>query len=207
MRTVGAELARLRAPLSVAGVGITAGLALGIATDASGWPVYATVLVLGAAAATALHLRVGLSDIAVWGLVIFALGHVAGGMIPVGEGVLYGQWLVGRTVRYDNVQHAWGFGIAGRVVWEALRSQLSAATRPRLVAAVIVLLGGLALGAVNEVVEYVLTKTLPETNVGGYENTARDLVANLVGATIAAALTARSVGKRLATHPAETPQT
>ena len=188
------EVRRLRAPLIVAATGIGAGLALGIATDADGWPVYATVLLLGAAAATVLHLRIGLTDLAVWGLVIFALGHVAGGMIPVGDGVLYGQWLIGRTVRYDNVQHAWGFGIAGRVVWEALRFQLAGATRPRLVAAVIVLLGGMGLGAANEVVEYVLTKTLPETNVGGYENTARDLIANLVGASVAAALTARSAG-------------
>ena len=186
------ELVRLRAPLSVAAIGIAAGLALGVATAAPGLPVYATVLLLGAAVATALHLRVGLTDLAIWGLVIFALGHVAGGMIPVGDGVLYGQWLVGRTVRYDNVQHAWGFGIAGRVVWEALRPRLSGATRPHLVAAVIVLLGGMGLGAVNEVVEYILTKTLPATNVGGYENTARDLIANFVGAAIAAALTARS---------------
>ena len=186
------ELLRLRAPLSVAAICIAAGLALGVATAAPGLPVYATVLLLGAAVATTLHLRVGLTDLAIWGLVIFALGHVAGGMIPVGDGVLYGQWLVGRTVRYDNVQHAWGFGIAGRVVWEAMRPQLLGATRPRLVAAVIVLLGGMGLGAVNEVVEYILTKTLPETNVGGYENTARDLIANFVGAAIAAALTARS---------------
>jgi putative membrane protein len=113
---------------------------------------------------------------------------VAGGMVPVGDGVLYQRWLVGRVVRYDNVQHAWGFGFAGRAVWESLRPRLGTS---RAAAVAIVVLGGTGLGALNEVAEYALTKLLPETNVGGYENTARDLVANLVGATTAAVLTAR----------------
>lgn len=178
------ELRRRRVPLAVAVVGCAAGLALGAVTGASGWPVYLVVLLLGAAVVAAVDLRVGLSTVTVWGLVVFALGHVAGGMVPVGDGVLYQQWLVGRVVRYDNLQHAWGFGFAGRAVWESLRLPPSPTAT-----AVVVVLGGCGLGALNEVVEYALTLLLAETNVGGYENTARDLVANLVGATAAAALT------------------
>ena len=49
-------------------------------------------------------------------------------------------------------------------------------------------LGGMGLGAFNEIVEFVATLTVPETNVGGYANTGWDLVANGVGATIAAVL-------------------
>jgi hypothetical protein len=41
-------------------------------------------------------------------------------------------------------------------------------------------------GAANEVVEFIATITLPGTNVGGYENTGWDLVANLVGCLLAA---------------------
>jgi hypothetical protein len=44
---------------------------------------------------------------------------------------------------------------------------------------------GVGLGALNEVVEFVMTLTLPETNVGGYENTGWDLVSNLIGALLA----------------------
>ena len=54
-----------------------------------------------------------------------------------------------------------------------------------------VLLGntaGLGFGALNEVVEFFVTLLVPESNVGGYVNTGWDLVANLVGATIAIAL-------------------
>ncbi|MFV1996026.1 MAG: hypothetical protein ACC661_11380 [Verrucomicrobiales bacterium] len=41
-------------------------------------------------------------------------------------------------------------------------------------------------GALNEVVEFVATLTLPNTNVGGYVNTGWDLVANLLGCALAA---------------------
>ncbi len=201
-RSLGDEVRRQRAPLAVAVVGTLLGLSLGAATGATGWPVYAAVLLVGGVATMAVHLRVGLSGVTIWGLVFFALGHLAGGMVPVGNGVLYQHWLVGRAVRFDNLQHAWGFGFAGRAVWEALRPQLAGAPAPRLAAAAVIVLGGTGLGAANEVIEYVLTKVLPETNVGGYENTARDLVANLVGATAAAGLTARALPRR---QPVTTP--
>jgi hypothetical protein len=38
----------------------------------------------------------------------------------------------------------------------------------------------------NEVIEFIAVLTFPNTNVGGYENTGWDLVANLVGTIIAA---------------------
>ena len=46
----------------------------------------------------------------------------------------------------------------------------------------------LGFGALNEVIEFIATLLVPETNVGGYRNTGWDLIANLCGATIAAAL-------------------
>ncbi len=201
-RRLGPELRRHRAAVATGVVGSVAGLALGAVAGTGAWPVYAVVLLLGAAAVTAVDLRVGLSRLAVWGLVVFALGHVAGGMVPVGDGVLYQRWLVGRVLRFDNLQHAWGFGFAGRAVWEALRPQLGPAPS-RAAAVALVVLGGTGLGALNEVIEYVLTKLLPETNVGGYENTARDLVANLTGSGVAAALTVRGLRRgRPAAHDA-----
>ena len=51
----------------------------------------------------------------------------------------------------------------------------------------LVLCGAAALGfgALNEVVEFTATMTMPNTNVGGYVNTGFDLVANLVGVSVA----------------------
>jgi hypothetical protein len=43
-------------------------------------------------------------------------------------------------------------------------------------------------GALNEVLEFIAVLTIPNTNVGGYENTAWDMVSNLVGSTIVAML-------------------
>ena len=41
----------------------------------------------------------------------------------------------------------------------------------------------MGLGALNEVIEFFLTLTLPETNIGGYISTGWDLVSNLAGET------------------------
>jgi hypothetical protein len=45
-----------------------------------------------------------------------------------------------------------------------------------------VLLVVLGLGAVIEIVEYVVVLTVPRNGVGGYDNNMQDLIANLCGA-------------------------
>ena len=157
-------------------------ITLGIVTGQANWPVYAVVVVGGTAVVIRIHLRVGLSTTTIWGLVAFALGHLAGGMVPVGDGVLYQLWLVDGVLRYDNVQHAVGFGFVGRAIWETLQHRLAPSERDRAAVAMwIVVLAAAAAGAVNEIAEYLLTLVLPEHQVGGYDNTARDLIANLLG--------------------------
>ena len=47
---------------------------------------------------------------------------------------------------------------------------------------------GMGFGALNEVIEFVATLTVPKTNVGGYENTGWDLVSNMIGSVLAAVL-------------------
>jgi len=42
------------------------------------------------------------------------------------------------------------------------------------------------------VIEFAITLTLPETNIGGYINTGWELVSNLVGVTLACCLIAWS---------------
>ena len=175
-----------------AAVGTVALLGVGIVTDRPNWPVYAVVMVVGGVAVALLDRRVHLSRATVWGLAVFGVGHVAGGMVPVGDGTLYGWWLVDGVLRYDNLQHAWGFGFVGRATWESLRGRLDPAPgHVRAVAGWIIVLGAAAGGAVNEIVEYVMVLTIPGTDVGGYDNTARDLIANLVGGLVAATWTTR----------------
>jgi uncharacterized membrane protein YjdF len=112
-----------------------------------------------------------------------------GGLWTVSEetGVLYNLWLVPQRLKYDQLVHAFGFGLSTWVCWQALRRALRVqAPTPGLI--FLCALGGMGLGAFNEIVEFVATLTVPETNVGGYVNTGWDLVSNAVGATIAGVL-------------------
>ena len=45
---------------------------------------------------------------------------------------------------------------------------------------------GLSDVMLNEMIEFIATLTIPETNVGGYNNTGWDLVFNLIGCALAA---------------------
>ncbi|MCW2698810.1 MAG: hypothetical protein JWQ45_345 [Blastococcus sp.] len=188
MTATGAAPSRLRAavraspaPVALLAAGTAGLLTLGIVTGRDNWPVYAAVVLAGTAAVAGIHLRVGLSTTTIWGLVAFALGHLAGGMVAVGDGILYSLWLIDGVLRYDNLQHL-GFGFVGRAIWETLQHRLAPSERDRPgISMWIVVLGAAAAGAVNEIVEYLLTLILPEHQVGGYDNTARDLVADLVG--------------------------
>lgn len=54
--------------------------------------------------------------------------------------------------------------------------------------------GGMGFGALNEVIEFIAVLTIPNTNVGGYENTGWDLVANLVGTILAGVIIRLSTG-------------
>ena len=60
--------------------------------------------------------------------------------------------------------------------------------RPTIGLLAICVAAGMGFGAANEVVEFIATRVLPETNVGGYENTGWDLVSNTAGCLIAAGL-------------------
>ena len=110
---------------------------------------------------------------------------MAGGLVPWGAGVLYNADLAGTVIHYDRVVHAIGFGVATVACWQTL-----VAINPSVVmtpgTAVLAALMGMGVGAANEVVEFAASH-LFASNVGGYENTGWDLVANLLGCTVAAA--------------------
>jgi uncharacterized membrane protein YjdF len=143
----------------------------------------------------ALHMRVAFSTLVLWLLATWGLMHLAGGTVHVppelvDEGkspVLYSMRPWDSLPKYDQVTHAFGFFVATLASAEAL----IAAARPRRISAGFAVacgLMGVGLGALNEVVEFVAVLLLPETNVGGYENTAWDLVSNSIGAAIGAVL-------------------
>ncbi|MDQ3986095.1 MAG: DUF2238 domain-containing protein [Actinomycetota bacterium] len=118
-----------------------------------------------------------------WGLSVWALSHMAGGLIPVGDDVLYQQQVLGDLVRYDQAVHAFGFGFATLACAEVLSSTTGNAG---VTLAILAALAGLGLGAINEVFEFASARIQEHTNVGGYANTGGDLSFNLLGAGVAA---------------------
>ena len=177
-------LERLRANrvlVAVVGAYYLGFLALGFATNNSQVPYYAGFMALTLAAAAYWDARHHFSPLVLWGLATWGALHMAGGMIPVsGSRVLYNVWLL-PFARFDHLVHAIGFGFAGIAFWESVRP-----TVDRSSGAEITLMGGLGIGAVNEMIEFLITRVVPDTNIGGFENTGWDLVANTVGAAVAA---------------------
>jgi len=125
-----------------------------------------------------------------WGLVLWSLLHLSGGSVPVGDGVLY-QWLIfplSETLpilRFDQVVHAYGFGVTVFLVDAILRPILKVSVAQHNGLAFVVVMAALGLGALNEIVEFTATLVTPNTGVGGYVNNSLDLVFNLIGILIA----------------------
>jgi len=148
----------------------------------------------------AVNRAVGLSTGALWALSAWGLIHMAGGLVVVPMGwpvnaesrVLYSLWLIPERIKYDHLVHAYGFGVTTWVCWQGLRSAIRNRSghvpTPAFGLLVLAAAAGLGFGALNEVIEFVATLTMPETNVGGYINTGWDLVANTVGAVTAVVL-------------------
>jgi len=165
---------------------------------------YLVVMLLLIPAVAWLHARIGLHAATLWGLSLWGLAHLAGGLVTIPADwphedapVLYGWWIVPGRLKYDQVVHACGFAVATWICWQGLAAALrfrGLDPRPSLGLLSITALAGMGLGAVNEVVEFAAVQTIPHTNVGGYVNTGWDLVANAAGSlatVVAIAIAAR----------------
>lgn len=148
---------------------------------------YVVIVAVVALAVAAADAEVHFSLLVLVGLALWGFGHLAGGLVALdgpGDRILYNAVFL-RWIHFDNVVHAIGFGTAGIAAWEATRSWLPAQPGHPLGTALVVCLLGQGVGAFNEVVEFAASHLLAATNVGGYENTGRDLVANLLGTAVA----------------------
>ena len=108
--------------------------------------------------------------------------HMAGGNLVFDDGFLYEQSWVG--VGYDHLVHVVGLGAAGLAVWESTSWMLRATSGKE--AALVAFLGANAVGAVIEIGEYLATLLIGGVRVGDYANNMQDLIANLIGALLAA---------------------
>jgi len=131
-----------------------------------------------------------------WALSIWGLAHMAGGGVPVRGAVLYNLVLIPLVetdayviLKYDQLVHAYGFGVTAWLLRHLLIRHFprTAGTATALIYPVI---GAMGLGSLNEMIEFTAVLMVPETNVGGYYNTALDLVFNAAGAVMAMGIAA-----------------
>jgi uncharacterized membrane protein YjdF len=90
-------------------------------------------------------------------------------------------------LRYDQVVHIFGFAAATLMMFDLLRPLLKENLQGYVALSVVVIMAGLGVGAFNEIVEALVAATVPQSGVGGYVNTALDLISDLIGAILAMA--------------------
>lgn len=154
---------------------------------------YASTVALQIALFLYIDRRVKFSQLVLWGLTLWAILHFAGGLLPIPESVtepgrpnnLYNMRIYPWFPKYDQLVHAYGFGMTVILMYEAICARVGRALSIDTVLGPMLLLAAMGLGAVNEIVEFAAVLLMPDTNVGGYENTGWDLVSNGAGALVA----------------------
>lgn len=183
-------------------------LALAIGRGNTEFLFYGAVMLVLIAMVMWADVRARFSTPVLWMLSVWGLLHMAGGILRLEQGgetvALYGYWLIQPEIlKYDKLIHAYGFFVATLGVWESLRRFLREDLRAGLALFVIVGSASMGLGAFNEVIEYAATLLSDDHGVGDYANNAQDLVANMIGAALAAGWVWWRVGARNAKHRAQ----
>ena len=86
-------------------------------------------------------------------------------------------------LKYDQFVHVYCYVVIAILMWCVVR-KITKPDANRTVVCVVNVLAASSLGAINEVVEFLAVVLLDTQGVGGYTNTAIDLVANLLGAIV-----------------------
>jgi putative membrane protein len=112
-------------------------------------------------------------------LVLLQVGilmHFSGAFVPIGEGRLYDAHLLG--IRYDKYVHLVNAFAIAFLMGKLFR--MRGIPRNPL-HGILLLLAVLGLGAIIEMVEYLVVLTVRNNGVGDYDNNMQDLLANLCG--------------------------
>lgn len=116
-----------------------------------------------------------------------------GGSVMTVDGVLYakkiypffdggGEFYI---LKFDQVVHAALYAVVALLFLHLLRKYYDLKDRHQLLVACIAIMASLGVSAINEIVEFIVVITVPDNGVGGYYNTALDIVFNFAGALVA----------------------
>lgn len=166
---------------------------------------YASTLAFLVGALFAIDRHFDFSAIALWGFNLWLLMHLLGGMGSIDGTRLYDVmlWpLVGEPydiLRYDQFVHLFCYFVIAMLAWEVLSRAMAEGHRTTLL--VVTVLTASGIGGLNEVIEFTAVVIVGSTGVGGYTNTALDLVANLLGAMAGAGWKAATARPTWPTSP------
>ena len=130
-----------------------------------------------------------------WLISFWGILHILGGSVPTEDGVLFayriypfldygGEFYV---LKYDQVVHAYLYGVMSLVFLHLIRRTLLADGRLWIIVLVAVM-ASMGVSAMNEIMEFLIAINLEQNGVGGYENAMLDLMFNFAGAAVAPAL-------------------
>jgi hypothetical protein len=134
--------------------------------------------------------KINYPNFILWLLATWGFLHFSGSAFYINGTKLYELMvieLVGepyKVFKYDQFVHMFGFFTATLTLYYVLKPAIKKGTKRFISLSVIIVMAGLGAGALNEILEFIPTIFF-ETGVGGYENNAIDLIANLIGALIA----------------------
>ncbi len=152
--------------------------------------IYVGVIFLFLILITATFFKNMYSTVTLLALTIWSIMHMSGGGLYIKDTRLYDLMLIPLSktypiLRYDQLVHLFGFAAATLVMFDLLRPLLKENLQKFIALSIVVIMAGLGVGALNEIVEALVSATLPSSGVGGYVNTALDLIADFLGAIIA----------------------
>lgn len=126
------------------------------------------------------------------GLSLWGLMHMLGGSLPTADGVLY-NWEMYPffdgggdlyILKFDQFVHAYLYAVVALLFLHLLRHYFGN-RHSQILIGFIAVSAAMGVGAMNEIIEFIAVLTVPDNNVGGYHNTALDIVFNFIGALIA----------------------
>lgn len=126
------------------------------------------------------------------GLSLWGMLHMMGGSIPIADGVLYnwkmypffdggGELFI---LKFDQFVHLYLYAVVALLFLHLLRNYF-ANKHSQILIGFIAVTASMGVGALNEIIEFIAVLSVPDNNVGGYANTALDIVFNFAGAFFA----------------------
>ena len=140
------------------------------------------------------------SLVGIWLFAIWAAMHLLGGILYFGRTRLYDIMLINilgepfNLLKYDQFVHAYCYFAIAILMYYPLKKYMKTKSKTPLI--VFAILAAIGVGLLNEVIEFGMVVFADAADaVGGYYNTAMDLVFNLIGAIVGAFFAGKGLDK------------